>query len=368
MQLILKPHVTPGGGTQNVPPHCVCRGNSFLPPNLLGELAVTESQQLLRQWKLLQMLAESRFGILLTDLATQFEVSDRTIRRDLVLLQAAGFKIEELNGDQGRKRWKMKSFAEQTGFTVTELLSILVAQRFLEPLAGTPFWTGMHRVYNKIRHALGEQAIRYLHKLSGSLHATSVGASDYSQRGGMIDQLILAIEDRLITLIVYQSDQATEPVEQEVYPQGFVFHRGSLYLIAWSSRRGEIRTFKMDRIEDVHVTKIPAVVPDEFDLEEWLEHSFGVFRSGNTELLTIRVHFSRDVARYVRESRWHRSQKLFPQSDGSLIVDFQLADTQEIKRWIMSFGPSATVLEPPELVDEIQSDLMRMLEAYAPTP
>ena len=79
-------------------------------------------------------------------------------------------------------------------------------------------------------------------------------------------------EDRLVSLIVYQSDQATEPVEQEVYPQGFVFHRGSLYLIAWSSRRGEIRTFKMDRIEDVHATKLPAAIPEKFNLTEWLEH------------------------------------------------------------------------------------------------
>lgn len=314
------------------------------------------------------MLAESRTGIPLADLASDFEVSDRTIRRDLVLLQTVGFQIEEVNGDRNRKRWKMKPFAEQTGFTITELLSILVAQRFLEPLAGTPFWTGMHRVFSKIRNALGDQAVRYLHKLSGSLHATSVGASDYSQRGEMIDQIMLAIEDRLISLITYQSDQATEPVEQEVYPQGFVFHRGSLYLIAWSSRRGEIRTYKMDRIEEVHVTKIPAVVPDEFDLDEWLEHSFGVFRSSNTQLLTIRVHFSRDVARYVQESRWHRSQKLIVQSDNSLIAEFQLADTQEIKRWIMSFGSSATVLEPPELVQEIRDDLTRMLEAYAESP
>jgi len=76
----------------------------------------------------------------------------------------------------------------------------------------------------------------------------------------------------LVSLIVYQSDQATEPVEQEVYPQGFVFHRGSLYLIAWSSRRGEIRTFKMDRIEDVHATKLPAAIPEKFNLTEWLEH------------------------------------------------------------------------------------------------
>ena len=189
-------------------------------------------------------------------------------------------------------------------------------------------------------------------------------ASDYSKRGELIDQLMLAIEDRLISLITYQSDQATEPVEQEVYPQGFVYHRGSLYLIAWSSRRCEIRTFKMDRIDDVHSTKLPAVVPDTFDLAEWLEHSFGIFRSNTAELKTIRIRFSRDAARYVQESCWHKSQKLLPQKDGSLIAEFRLTDTQEIKHWIMSFGPSATAFEPEELVREIHDDLQRMLKSY----
>lgn len=150
-----------------------------------------------------------------------------------------------------------------------------------------------------------------------------------------------------------------------MYPQGFVFHRGSLYLIAWSSRRGEIRTYKMDRIDDVHFTKLPARVPENFNLADWLEHSFGIFRSGSTELQTIRVHFTRDVARYVRESNWHRHQKLTTQKDGSLIAEFTLTDTQEIKRWIMSFGPNATVLEPSHLVNEITSDLNVMTKRYA---
>jgi len=191
-----------------------------------------------------------------------------------------------------------------------------------------------------------------------------VGSGDYTKRSELIDRLMVAVEDHLVSLIVYQSDRSTEPVEQEVYPQGFVFHRGSLYLIAWSSRRGEIRTYKMDRIEDVHPTKLRAAVPQEFDLAEWLEHSFGVFRSGSTELQTIRIHFTRDVARYVQESRWHGSQKLTTQPDGSLIAEFSLPDTQEIKRWIMSFGPNAKVLGPEALVEEIANDLQRMLWTY----
>ncbi len=83
----------------------------------------------------------------------------------------------------------MEWFEQHFGLTITELLSVYMGRPFLEPLAGTPFWEGQRKVFRKIRGAPGEQAVRYLQKLSAALHASSVGASDYSQRGDMIDQL-----------------------------------------------------------------------------------------------------------------------------------------------------------------------------------
>jgi predicted DNA-binding transcriptional regulator YafY len=325
---------------------------------------MSDSKALIRQWRLLRLLADARNGYTVKELQHEMSISVETVRRDLRDLAGAGFRVRESIGFRGVKRWRVEGFEDSFTFTVTDVLSVYMGRQFLETLAGTPFWDGQQKVFSKIRGALGSSAIGYLKKLAGSLHATTVGASDYTKRGELIDLLMVAIEDRLVSLIVYQSDRATEPVEQEVYPQGFVYHRGSLYLIAWSSRRGEIRTYKMDRIEDVHSTKLPAVIPEAFDLAEWLEHSFGVFRSNSTELRTIRIHFDRDVARYVKESRWHNSQTLSTQKDGSLIAEFRLTDTQEIKRWIMSFGPNAVVLEPNELVEDIGSDLQRMLQSY----
>ena len=55
----------------------------------------------------------------------------------------------------------------------------------------------------------------------------------------------------------------------------------------------------------------------------------------------MKVRFSPTVARYVTESNWHSSQKLTPQKDGSLIAEFDLDHTEEIKRWIQSFGRHA---------------------------
>jgi proteasome accessory factor B len=154
------------------------------------------------------MLSDSKCGYSLRELSDEMSVSKKTIRRDLDVLMSSGFDVVESVADYGLKRWRVAGFENLLQFTVTELLSVLMARQFLEPLAGTPFWEGQQKVFSKIRGALGEQAVRYLQKLAGSLLATSVGASDYSQRGDMIDQLVLAIEDRLITLITYQSDRA----------------------------------------------------------------------------------------------------------------------------------------------------------------
>jgi len=66
----------------------------------------------------------------------------------------------------------------------------------------------------------------------------------------------------------------------------------------------------------------------------------------------------------VQESKWHDSQKLAQQKDGSVLAEFQLSDTEEIKRWIMSFGKHAVVLEPEELREEIKEELGFLFREY----
>lgn len=122
-------------------------------------------------------------------------VSIETVRRDIVDLGTAGFRVHETVGYRGVKRWRVEGFEDNFGFTITDLISIYMGRQFLEPLAGTPFWEGQQKVFSKIRGTLGENGMKYLKKLAASLHATSVGASDYTQRSQMIDDLTVAIED-----------------------------------------------------------------------------------------------------------------------------------------------------------------------------
>ncbi len=326
---------------------------------------MSESPQLLRQWKLLQMLADSHIGIPLTDLATQFEVSDRSIRRDLAVLQTAGFDIQEVVGDRNLKRWKMTPFSEQLQFNYADLIAVVMSRRFLEPLAGTPFWEGHQKIYQKVRGALGENAFRFCDKLHRMIRITGFGSGDYSKRGQIIDTIIQAMEDKRRVLIVYQSMQSTEPVEQELGPQGLIWHNGSLYLIAWSARRQEIRNYKIDRVEDAEIgSDLKYAVPENFSLEEWQQRAFGVFHGGGGDEYSVVIYFSRDAARYVQEAHWHESQKFFPQPDGSVRMHLQVTELSAVMKWILGFGTNAIAIEPPELIEQIRQELSAMTNCY----
>jgi predicted DNA-binding transcriptional regulator YafY len=114
----------------------------------------------------------------------------------------------------------------------------------------------------------------------------------------------------------------------------------------------------MQKIKQADIS-FPA--PMGFSLENYLRHSFGMFRE---DLARVKVRFHKSITRYLLERRWHPSQKNKKLKDGSLELTFEVAGTKEIKTWIVGFGSLAKVLEPTSLVKEIRDDLGRALKSY----
>jgi proteasome accessory factor B len=101
--------------------------------------------------------------------------------------------------------------------------------------------------------------------------------------------------------------------------------------------------------------------PEDFDLQKHLSKSFGVYHGD--EEVCVKVRFLPAVVRYVEESTWHPSQKLTKQRDGSLIAEFTVDGIEEIKRWIMSFGKYAQVVEPAQLRDQVVEEMKEAVAA-----
>lgn len=277
---------------------------------------MAENSTLMRQWGLLQILSARRNGATVRELVAETGVVDKTIRRDLQFLARTGFPLIEIVGEYGRKSWKLDGGpgVPSLKFNLTEVLSLYLARRFLEPLAGTRVWAGAQSAFKKIRATLGSGAVEYLDKLVRVFQQTPLAAGDYSKHAELIEQLLIATEDRRIAWIVYQSARATEPVSTEVYPLTLLWHRGSLYLLAHAREDDKVKTYKLDRISAVDITSLVFNLPEEFDPQQYLASSFGILQGDGT-VTRVRVRFDATAARYVTEKTWHASQQLTRQQE-----------------------------------------------------
>ena len=80
----------------------------------------------------------------------------------------------------------------------------------------------------------------------------------------------------------------------------------------------------------------------------------------------MKVVFARRLARYIRERVWHPSQKLRDLPDGRLEMTLQVADTLEIRRWLLGYGVQAEVVEPASLREALRGEAERLAAHLAP--
>ena len=85
------------------------------------------------------------------------------------------------------------------------------------------------------------------------------------------------------------------------------------------------------------------------------------------EPINIKVWFHPDVAGYIKEKIWHDSQQIRSQNDGSIVFEAEVAGTDEIRFWIMTWGSKAMVLEPGSLREEIRAEAERIAKQYERT-
>ena len=319
--------------------------------------------QLARQWRVIRAIEASPGGLTVAEIAKREETGIRTIYRDLESLQAAGFPLYTERIDRVN-RWAFIDtfkFKIPAPFTLTELMSLYVYKDMVRFLKGTPFFDSLESVFKKIQSTLPPQALRYLDQIQSVFH---VGIKPYKEYGKFREVLkqvnAAALESRRIE-IVYHPLQRKEKTLRKVDPYKVWFYDGTIYLIGLCHLREEVRMFVLDRIKMLRITDERFLPPKDFNLDDFMRHSFKVMHD---ELYTVKVRISPNWARWVGEKIWHESQKITKLPDGSLEITFRVAGLDEIKRWVLSFGPEAQVLEPAKFKEIILSDLQKSLGQY----
>ncbi len=122
-----------------------------------------------------------------------------------------------------------------------------------------------------------------------------------------------------------------------------------------------ITTFKLDRIKEAELLNEGFEIPQGLSLEKLLGSSWGVMWGEETE---VKLKFSPQVTRRVKESVWHPSQIIEDLPDGGCVLTVHVGSVLEMTPWIRGWGPDVEVLAPKSLRKEFQGWSKRLYDMY----
>lgn len=319
--------------------------------------------QLIRQWSLLSRLEARQAGLTVAQMAAAGGVSERTVYRDLGDLQAAGFPLHSIK-EEDETRWRFVDgyvFKIPRPIRTSELLALHLARDMLSAFRGTVFHHDLEGLWQTVEAGLAPATRDFLAGIK-ELYRIGPGPDHhYAARAEIVARLNQALGERRSVDIAYHSLKSPDRQLRRVDPYALWFKNNTLYLVAFCQRRGQVRIFVVDRISMIQTTGERFTVPADFDLDRYLADCFGVMRG---EACNVRIRISPAWARYVAERSWHPSQHIQQQIDGGIEIAFRVAGLEEIRQWVLSLGPEALVIEPPELKAAVAESLAEALARY----
>lgn len=194
-------------------------------------------------------------------------------------------------------------------------------------------------------------------------YACFKGGKDYSGKEDIIETLLTAIEGSSVCTVTYRAAKGETDKTYDIEPYTWVDHGNALYcIVACPAYNRDIRILAVERIKAItrHSDR-GFQIPQDYSPATYLNDSFGIFIE---EPVRVRLRFENDAALYARERVWGTGQTVEEREDGAIILSFTAAGQLEIKRWVLSWGASALVLEPPELAASVRAECAAMADRY----
>jgi len=296
-----------------------------------------------------------------SSIAEEYEVSSRTIMRDIEYMRDMHqAPIEYDQAKRGYYYTEPNYYLKAIDIKESDLFAICIAEKALEQYANTPIYNKLATVFDKLRAFLPERIT--VNTSWADTHYTFMRESATAINPGVWETVSQSLRTHTQLRILHQKAGSEKAASRTVDPYHIVNYRGNWYLIGFCHLRNAILRFAISRIQKAELTNRTFIIPEDFDFESYMGSHFGIMT--DEEEYTVRVWFSADQAPYVTERIWHSQQRIVEQSGGSIVLSFPTNSLFEVKRWILSWGADAKVLEPPFLAEQVADELRRAKKLY----
>ena len=294
-------------------------------------------------------------------IAAELEVSAKTIQRDIDFMRyRLGLPIDYHPQEFGFFYTEPVTGFPNIEVSEGEITALLVAQKALAQYKGTPFERPLQSAFRKLTDGLKDRVSFSWHDLEDAISFRSAGASAADLE--MFETVSKGVLRCVELEFDYRKLKSAGYEPRRVRP----YHLGCLenqwYLFAEDLERRQLRTFALPRMRKVKLTTKGFRRPADFSIAQILSGSFGVYSSGKKQ--RIRIQFDPFAARLVAERKWHESQRVREQTNGSILLELELGGLEEIERWILSWGKHARVLAPKKLVARVRDEARAIVNLY----
>ncbi|CAN7274003.1 YafY family protein [Paenibacillus sp. LjRoot153] len=292
------------------------------------------------------------------DLAALFEISVRTIYRDVQALSEAGVPII---GATGTGYSLMEGyFLPPVSFTVEEAVTLLIGTDFIEQRFDSDYRIKAQAARGKIEAILPESVRNETSRVRKAMRLLpSDNPITPSKETEYLENIRRAIlDERKISFRYIKKLVDTEENRHSfrtVAPYGLVLVQGSWMLVAHCDLRQDIRHFRLSRITALIDLEDRFELPAHFNLREYTPQ--------DDRHLRVSLRFNQDMADKVKESNYTYMEDMEEQQDGLYVV-LRVRHLDESLQWVLSWGADVMVLEPESFRNRIRQEAEKMLKRY----
>lgn len=315
------------------------------------------------------LMLQHRQQVTAAEVAEELEISERTARRDLEALGAAGMPVYSSPGRGGGWRLAGGGKTDLSGLTAQEARALFMVAG---PSAQTT--PELRAALRKLVRALPEQWRREAESASTAVVVDPVGWSFSSPNDRPLPEFHTAVQNAVIgghQIRIGYVDRGGHQTERVVEPLGLAAKGSTWYLVAATGAVSDTtadvgrRTFRVDRITSVEHTGTPATRPVGFDLQEaWRTTADRIEELRHP--LRVRALVVPHAMAMAQGLLGNRLRIGHAAPDGRVHVEISARNEFDAARHLIGYGRRVEVLDPPEVVAELRRLAAAVFASYGP--
>ena len=317
-----------------------------------------------RLLELARMMAASAEGLTLDEMAERLGVGRRTVERMRDAVREAFPQMEEVD-DPPTRRFRIPAGLDGIfqAPSADEFAALRAGAEQFKAAGARARANALLSLEQKVLSAIRAGARRKLAPDLEALLEAETMAIHAGPRPFEDETVLGAVREAIVSLrrlkLRYEGGSSPGRV-REITPFGLLFGRSN-YLVGGEGDSPEPRTWRLDRIGDIEVSETPGARPPEFSLQAFVNRSFGIYQDEVEEVvLRIFPHGAEEALGW----RFHPTQSIEPQADGSVIVRFTAGGMRELAWHLFTWGDKVEIIAPQRLRSVMRQELAVAARAH----